>query len=67
MGATKEASEFIVLSGKTSTTFKTLHRYVLEIMPTITGVLLISTNRGIMTHHTAYERKLGGKIIGCVY
>jgi small subunit ribosomal protein S8 len=31
------------------------------------GVLLVSTSRGIMTHHEAQEQGLGGVLVGYVY
>ncbi len=31
------------------------------------GILIISTSKGIMTHHEAKENKLGGKLIAYVY
>jgi small subunit ribosomal protein S8 len=31
------------------------------------GVLLVSTSKGIMTHHEAQEHGLGGVLVGYVY
>lgn len=31
------------------------------------GVLVISTSKGIMTHHTAIEKKIGGSVIAYFY
>lgn len=31
------------------------------------GVLIISTSQGLMTHHTAQEKNLGGSLIAYIY
>jgi len=31
------------------------------------GILIISTNKGFMTHYDAFEKKLGGKLIAFCY
>ena len=31
------------------------------------GILIVSTTKGIMTHHEAMEKKMGGKLIAFVY
>lgn len=41
--------------------------YASEELPTITGIVIVSTNRGIMTHISAEEQNLGGRVIAHVY
>ena len=31
------------------------------------GILIVSTNKGIMSHHDAQDQRLGGSLIGYVY
>jgi len=31
------------------------------------GILIISTNKGLMTHYDAFDKKLGGKLIAFCY
>jgi len=31
------------------------------------GVIIISTSQGIMTHHTAYEKNVGGSLLAYLY
>lgn len=44
-----------------------LREWVIKLVPTITGHLILSTSEGLMTHHKALNKNLGGKIIGLVY
>jgi len=39
-----------------------------QVLPAYTmGILLVSTSRGIMSHHDAQEQNLGGVLVGYVY
>ena len=39
-----------------------------QFLPAYTmGILLVSTSRGIMSHHEAQEQNLGGVLVGYVY
>lgn len=31
------------------------------------GILIVSTNQGLMTHHTAQEKKIGGSLIAYLF
>lgn len=43
-------------------------KYVRRYLPARNmGVVIISTSKGIMTHHTAMEKRLGGSIIAYFY
>lgn len=74
---TKEAVEFrpiynlAELTGKrkstTSATIKDLKTVARKELPSLSGVILITTRQGIMTHSDALNNKTGGIIIGLVY
>lgn len=46
---------------------KEVLRYAADIVPSITGHMLMTTSKGIMTHHDAVQKGVGGQIIGYVY
>ncbi len=47
---------------------KTIEKYMKRYLPGRNiGVLVISTNQGLMTHQEAYEQKLGGALIAYFY
>lgn len=45
-----------------------IDRYVKRYLPAKNlGIILVSTNKGLMTHQTAIEKNLGGSIIAYMY
>ena len=45
-----------------------LEKYVRRYLPSRNfGILIISTNRGLITHLEAYEKKIGGSLIAYFY
>lgn len=45
-----------------------IEKYVLRYLPARhLGILIVSTSRGLMTHHTAEEKNLGGCLIAYMY
>lgn len=51
----------------TSATIKDLKTVARKVLPSLSGVILITTRQGIMTHSDALNTKTGGIIIGLVY
>lgn len=46
---------------------KNILTFASKVLPSITGVLIISTPKGVMTHEQAHEKNLGGRVILAVY
>jgi small subunit ribosomal protein S8 len=47
---------------------KTIGKYVRRYLPARDlGVVIISTSKGLMTHHTALEKNIGGSIVAYLY
>lgn len=45
-----------------------IEKYERRFMPARNmGVMIISTNKGLMTSHEAHSKKLGGSLIACFY
>ena len=57
---------FIVLKEENVRRNGILHRAT-QLLPSITGSIIMTTTQGIMTHHEAIIRQLGGRILGIVY
>lgn len=41
--------------------------FAIQVVPTITGAVVISTNQGLMTHHEAIQKNIGGRVMAIVY
>lgn len=46
---------------------KNILKLAVELLPAITGHMILSTSRGIMSHHRAMKEGLGGKVIAVIY
>ncbi len=45
-----------------------IEKYIKRYLPAKDiGIIIISTSQGLMTHHTAYEKNLGGCLIAYLY
>jgi len=45
-----------------------IEKYILRYLPSKSlGIIIISTSQGLMTHHTALERNIGGSLIAYMY
>lgn len=47
--------------------YKKIHQYASKVLPTITGAVVVSTPRGVMTHEEAERTRTGGRVIALVY
>lgn len=50
-----------------SATIKDLKTMARKVLPSLSGVILLTTKQGIMTHSDALNNKMGGIVIGLVY
>ena len=57
---------FIVLTKENVRRHEILYRAT-QLLPSITGSIIMTTTQGIMKHHEAIIRQLGGRILGIVY
>lgn len=64
---TKEAVTFIPVAEVLHASRNDLLQLATTMLPTITGRLLLTTSRGIMTHHDAIRHGIGGQIFGAAY
>jgi small subunit ribosomal protein S8 len=63
-----ELSQCLAVKPRFNANKETLEKYVRRYLPARNfGMLIISTNQGLMTHEEAYEKKLGGSIIAYFY
>lgn len=46
---------------------KKIVEYTLKVLPTVTGTVILSTPRGVITHEEAIQRKTGGKVLVIEY
>jgi small subunit ribosomal protein S8 len=57
-----------VIKPRVAVTGRELERYEARFLPAQDfGLLLLSTNRGVMTHQQARELKIGGRLLAYVY
>jgi small subunit ribosomal protein S8 len=57
-----------VIKPRVSVRGRMLERYEARFLPAQDfGILVLSTNQGVMTHTQARERKIGGKLLAYVY
>lgn len=60
----------IVKKEKQNDTNVDVHQLIFEAsrtLPTVNGVILLSTKKGLLTHHQALAQGIGGTIFGAVY
>lgn len=41
--------------------------FALRILPTITGIVVLSTHQGLITHIQANDKRIGGRVIAIIY
>ena len=64
----KEISECKAIKPRYSVNKKTIDKYVRRFLPSRNfGFVIVSTNKGLMTHQEAQENKIGGSLIAYFY
>lgn len=64
----KELTECKTIKPRYSVAKKSLNKYVRRYLPARNfGYVIISTSKGLMTHHEAQENKIGGSLIAYFY
>ncbi|MFH1209578.1 MAG: 30S ribosomal protein S8 [archaeon] len=57
-----------VIKPRLSFTYKNIEKFEKRFLPAKDfGIIIVSTNNGLMTHAKAKENKLGGKLIAFIY
>jgi small subunit ribosomal protein S8 len=57
-----------VIKPRISVSYDSLERYESRFLPAQDfGILVLSTNRGVVSHQTAREMKIGGRLLAYVY
>ncbi len=47
---------------------KDIETYIRRFLPSrLTGIIIVSTSKGLMTHHEAVEKNIGGCLIAYIY
>ena len=64
---TQEASGFFPIHENLRVGRKQIKAVVRQYLPTISGHVLLTTTQGVMNHHTALEKGIGGMVIGIAY
>ncbi|MBU5575285.1 MAG: 30S ribosomal protein S8 [Candidatus Aenigmatarchaeota archaeon] len=64
----KKINECNSIRPRISVKNKDIIKYEKRYLPSVnTGIIIISTSKGVMTHNQAKEANLGGKLLGYVY
>jgi len=64
----KEVTECKAIKPRFTVSKKTLDKYVRRFLPSRNfGFVIVSTSKGLMTHHEAQENKIGGSLIAYFY
>ena len=63
-----EVNECRAIKPRYTVNKKSLEKYIRRFLPSRNfGVVIVSTNKGLMTHHEAQESKIGGSLIAYFY
>lgn len=57
----------IVMVDRRPMKVKSILEYASEVLPSISGAVVISTNKGLMTHREAASINAGGRILAVIY
>lgn len=57
----------ITVGGNQAVKCKKIPEYALKLLPSVSGIIILSTPKGVMTHEKALQLRTGGKLLAVVY
>lgn len=63
----KEASMFGIVEDSWTVTKSKLLTLAAAVLPSVTGCIILTTRKGVLTHHEAVTEGIGGQVIGFAY
>lgn len=64
---TEKTMTKIEIGNKQSVKSKNISKYTATVLPSITGTVVLSTPKGVMSHEEARKTKCGGRVLAVIY